>query len=56
MARVEELRELLRSEYSIKTEKDLEAAIRKSEKLDISIFVLPIQGKEMALEPERKCV
>ena len=56
MTRVEELRELLRSEYSIKTERDLEAAIGKSEKMDIGIFVLPIQGKEIGFEPERKCV
>jgi hypothetical protein len=46
MINVEEVRKLLESEYGIKTEEELNEAIRKMKPVDIGLFVSPLRKEE----------
>ena len=46
MINVEEVRKLLESEYGIKTEEELNEAIKKMKPVDIGLFVSPLRKEE----------
>lgn len=42
MTKAEEIKKLLQEEYGIKTEDELDAAMKKEPKLNIGVFVSPM--------------
>lgn len=53
MISVEEMKELLRVEFGIKTEKELDEALKKNGGVKIGIFVTKPAGKTLCAEPEK---
>lgn len=54
MISVEEMKELLRVEFGIKTEKELDEALKKNGGIKIGIFITePAEGKAVCEEPAK---
>lgn len=56
MADIRVLRKLLAEEYGIRTDRELNEAIRKMMKLDIGVFASPVARKDGKENGKERCI
>ena len=56
MADIRALRKLLAEEYGIRTDQELQEAIRKMMKLDIGVFASPVARKDGKENGKERCI